>query len=105
MEASKTVAIVLFDEAEVLDFAGPFEVFSVTGKWRGESPFNVFLVAEEDRPVLARNHFSVNPHYTFANAPAAEILLVPGGYGTRQQMHNDVLLNWVKERAAQAELV
>ncbi len=105
MEQKKTVAIVVFDEAEVLDFAGPFEVFSVTGKWKGESPFDVFLVAQEDRPVIARNHFSVNPHYTFANAPAAEIILIPGGYGTRQEMNNPVLLDWVKERAAQAELV
>ncbi|MEL7144694.1 MAG: DJ-1/PfpI family protein, partial [Cyanobacteria bacterium J06573_11] len=63
MGESRNVAVLIFDDVEVLDFAGPFEVFSITGKRDGSDPFNVFTVAEKT-PVLARNQLSINPHYT-----------------------------------------
>lgn len=99
------LAIFVFDDVEVLDFAGPFEVFSVT-QWQQEvKPFQVSLVAEKSGPVLARNGFSVNPHYTYENLPAADLILIPGGFGTRREMHNPVVLDWVKRQATQVELV
>ena len=55
MNDTRNVAILLFDEIEVLDFAGPFEVFSVSGQREGEGLFNVYTVAQERKPVLARN--------------------------------------------------
>ncbi len=101
----KNIAILIFDEVEVLDFCGPFEVFSVTGKREGLSPFNVFTVAETDRPVIARNGLSVNPAYTVSDCPDPHILIVPGGYGTRREMENEALLAWIGRRAVAAELV
>jgi transcriptional regulator GlxA family with amidase domain len=95
----------VFDDAEVLDFCGPFEVFSVTGRDRDPKPFRVRLVAEKARPVLARNGLSVNPDHTLADCPRSDILLVPGGQGTRKLMHNRAVVDWVRDRAAGAELV
>ena len=105
MERSRNVAILIFDEVEVLDFCGPFEVFSVTGKRDNLNPFNVYTVAERAEPVLARNHLSVNPRYTFLNSPEPDILLVPGGPGTEREMYNETLIDWIKSCSQQAELV
>ncbi len=103
--SSRHVAIAVFDDVEVLDFAGPFEVFSVTCWQQEVKPFQVSLVAEKLQPVMARNQFSVNPHYTYDTHPPADIILIPGGFGTRREMHNPVLLNWVKRHALSADLV
>lgn len=114
MSQTRNVAILIFDDVEVLDFAGPFEVFSVTGRRDGSNPFDVYTVAETTEAVLARNHFSVNPRYTLDNCPSPDILLIPGGggyspdgnpYGTRKVMHNQKLLNWIKYSAERTELL
>jgi len=104
MSSPKNVAVVIFDEVEVLDFCGPFEVFSVAGRRHDLDPFNVYTVAETNRPILARNHLSVNPRYTIADCPTPDILVVPGGYGTRREMANAVLVQWIKQAAAGAQL-
>ena len=101
----RSVAVLLFDDVEVLDFAGPFEVFSVTGRRRPSSPFHVFTVAERPGPVSARNQLLVTPTHTFADAPAPDVLVVPGGYGTRREMQNQEVLHWVRQTAATAEIV
>jgi transcriptional regulator GlxA family with amidase domain len=101
----KNVAILIFDEVEVLDFCGPFEVFSVAGRRGGLAPFNVYTVAESRGPVAARNDLSVNPAHTLVDCPRTDVLLVPGGYGTRREMHNEALTGWIRERAGEAELV
>ena len=101
----RTVAILVFDDVEVLDFSGPFEVFSVVGRQKGQSPFDVYTVAEMPGPVFARNQFSVNPRYTIADCPAPDILVVPGGWGTRREMNNARLIDWIKTTAPKAELV
>ena len=114
----RTVAILLFDEIEVLDFAGPFEVFGVAGRSPrqtrfSEPPFTVFTVAE-NAPVSARNGLSINPTYRLDNHPKADIIIVPGGggfhpdgtpFGSRREMNNPVVLNWVRQSAEKAELV
>ena len=102
---ARNVAIFIFDEVEVLDFCGPFEVFSVTGKRDGSNPFNVYTVAQEKRPILARNELSINPRYTLADCPAPGILLIPGGFGTRREMHNSTVLDWVKRHSQTTELL
>jgi len=104
----KQVGIVLFENIEVLDFCGPFEVFSVTRlneeKRREEqSPFNVFLVAEADRPVTTTGGMRVLPDYVLERCPPLDILLVPGGWGTRKEMNNEHLLAWITDRARQVE--
>ena len=109
----RTVAILLFHEIEVLDFAGPFEVFGVTGKQTGDSPFQVFTVAESS-PVYARNGLCVTPTYLLNDHPKADIIVVPGGggahadgtpYGSRREMNNPSVLNWLRRVAPGAELV
>lgn len=108
----KKIAIALFDEVEVLDFAGPFEVFSVTGKRNLGEPYEVFTVAEKE-VITARNNLIVKPTYLFNNAPTADIFLVPGGggyyadgrpFGSRREMDNPIMLNWIKQQYVQAEL-
>jgi transcriptional regulator GlxA family with amidase domain len=101
----RRVCILIFDDVEVLDFSGPFEVFSVTGGRRGWAPFEVCTVAEEAKPVTTRGGLSVNPQYSFTSCVRPDILLVPGGIGTRREMNNPKMLRWLKERAAEAELV
>lgn len=101
----RTVAIVLFDDVEVLDFAGPFEVFSVCGRRNQLDLFHVFTVSERGQPIQARNSLTVTPTHSFASLPPADIVLVPGGYGTRREMKNPVMLEWVTRAAARAELL
>jgi transcriptional regulator GlxA family with amidase domain len=99
------VSLLIFDEAEVLDVAGPFEVFSVAGRRHGLDPFHVALVAERPEPVKLRNDFRLVPHYTLETAPPTDLLVVPGGFGTRRELENGRLLEWLRWRAREAELV
>lgn len=101
----RKVAILIFDEVEVLDFCGPFEVFAVTGARSEAKPFDVFTVAENSTPVTARNGLSVNPNFSFADCPQANILVIPGGYGTRALLNNQIVLGWINEQAVNAELI
>jgi transcriptional regulator GlxA family with amidase domain len=110
----RNLAIFIFDDVEVLDFAGPFEVFSVCGlRDRAEPPFRVYTVAEKS-PVTARNGLVVQPHFLLENCPKSDIFLIPGGggirpdgtpFGTRREMHNPVLLDWVRQQNQTAEMV
>ncbi len=111
---TRSVAIFLFDEVEVLDFAGPYEVFSVAGlRTLPQKPFDVFTVAEKSS-IVARNGLKVTPDYTFDTMPKADIVLIPGGggytsdgiaFGSRREMNNPVVLEWVKKQATQVELL
>lgn len=114
----RTVAILLFNEIEVLDFAGPFEVFGVAGRRSDgprseEQPFQVFTVAERG-PVYARNGLVITPTYLLNDHPPADLIVVPGGggyhadktpFGSRREMNNPAVLNWVSRTAQTAELV
>ncbi len=102
---SRNVAILIFDDVEILDFCGPYEVFGVTGKKNDSQPFNVFTVAEQLRPIIARNQLSVNPQYAIKECPQPDIMLVPGGYGTRREMHNQILIDWIAQSSLQSELL
>lgn len=104
-ERTRNVGIVVFDQVEVLDFAGPYEVFSVTGEVIDPDSFHVYLVAESAKPVEGRNGFTVVPHYTFTDCPETDILIVPGGPGTRVEEKNPAMLDWVTAKAEPAELV
>lgn len=104
----KQVAILIFEDVEVLDFCGPFEVFSVTRlneeKRREElSPFNVFLIAETKEPVVTTGRMKVLPDYDLDDCPVLDVLVVPGGWGTRREMNNGRLLKWIADRSAQVE--
>src|SRR5487761_2222474 len=104
----KRVGIVLFENIEVLDFCGPFEVFSVTRlneerRQDEPSPFEVLLVAEKNDPIRTSGGMKVIPDHTFESCPKLNILVVPGGWGTRKELKNPAMLNWLRIRAAEVE--
>jgi transcriptional regulator GlxA family with amidase domain len=106
----KTVGIVVFDDIEVLDFCGPFEVFSVVRineeKRREEpSPFDVLLVAQKGELITTTGNMKVIPDHSFAKCPKLDILCVPGGWGTRKELGNPVMLDWLRSRASAVELL
>jgi transcriptional regulator GlxA family with amidase domain len=104
----KRVGILIFPDVEVLDFCGPYEVFSVTrldeARRREESsPFEVSLIAERADPVVATGGLRVIPDCTIDNCPPLDILVVPGGWGTRREIRNARILGWIAERGSQVE--
>lgn len=105
MAKTRSVGIFIFPDVEVLDFCGPFEVFSVAGRQVAPGAFDVFTVGKSAEPLLARNGFCVVPKHTFADAPAIDLLVIPGGQGTRQLVKNNAVLDWIGRKAASAELV
>ncbi len=105
-----TTAVLVFDDVEVLDFCGPFEVFGAArrdeARRREEpSPFDVFTVAETDAPVTATGGLRVLPKHTFDTCPAPDVLVVPGGWGTRREVDNPRLIGWIADRSKGAKLV
>lgn len=98
------VAILLFDEVEVLDFAGPFEVFSVARTEGGDLAFEVVTVALRPGPVVARNGLTILPACTPDGLGAIDILVVPGGFGTRRELHNGAMLDFLRTASASAGL-
>ncbi len=107
------VAIVLFENVEVLDFAGPYEVFSRTRTTPGvesrrsedSAPFRVFTVAPAPGVLRATGGLQVVPDFDFATAPQIDILLIPGGLGTRALLEDSAVLEWIGGTAAGARLV
>jgi transcriptional regulator GlxA family with amidase domain len=99
------VAILIFEEVEILDFAGPFEVFSVANELNGFGIFHTFTVAEVPGSIRARNGLKVVPDFTLESAPMPNILVVPGGAGTRPLLRKPSMLEWIRQRARKAEIV
>ncbi len=107
------VGILIFDGVEVLDFAGPFEVFSRTRLEPGiqsrrsddTAPFEVFTVARTGAPVTAVGDLQVVPRYGFTDAPRIDLLVVPGGWGTRPLLDDHETLDWIRRTAAGARKV
>jgi transcriptional regulator GlxA family with amidase domain len=108
----KTVGILIFDDVEVLDFAGPFEVFSRTRTVAGadsrrsddSAPFETFTVASKPL-VTAIGGLKVTPHYLWGEAPPIDILVIPGGFGTRALLADEPTLAWIRDSAARAQVV
>jgi transcriptional regulator GlxA family with amidase domain len=104
------VGILLFDDVEVLDFAGPFEVFSRTRLTPGaesrrsedSAPFQVFTVAKTKHNVRAVGNLIVEPHYSFSDAPRVDVVVIPGGWGSRKVMEDAEVLAWVQRVAESA---
>jgi transcriptional regulator GlxA family with amidase domain len=106
----KRVGILIFPDVEVLDFCGPFEVLAATrldeARRREEpSPFDVMLVAETTDPVVARGGLKVLPDHDLTGCPRLDLLIVPGGWGTRALVQNERVVTWIHERASRAQLV
>jgi transcriptional regulator GlxA family with amidase domain len=103
--STRQVSVLVFDDADVLDIAGPYEVLSVAGRRDGLEPFRVVLVGVTPGTVALRGGFRVEPAFSIADAPAADVLIVPGGPGTRRLMDDPALQAWLRKAAAGAELV
>ncbi len=106
----KRVGILVFPDVEVLDFCGPFEVFSVTrldGSRRREesSPFELIVVAETIEPVIATGGLRVLPDHDLESCPPLDLLVVPGGWGTRELVQNDKVVGWIRDQAKHVELM
>lgn len=103
IERVRNVGILIFEDVEVLDFCGPYEVFTAA-RTDDERYFNTFTVAESLAPVKARAGLRTLPDFTIDKAPPIDILVVPGGQGTRREVDNPRLIEWIRNVAEQAEL-
>ena len=92
------LAIYVFKDAEIVDFAAPYGVFSVARRFDPE--LDVFFVAESMRPVQAQAGFTVLPNYAFSDQPAMNAFLIPGGFGTRQELNNARLHDYIRSLPA-----
>lgn len=97
------VGILLFADAEELDFAGPWEVFGALGKM-GKG-VEVVSIAETQAPVRCANGLRVVPDHDFDSAPPLDIVLVPGGMGTRSEIENPALIEWLRDAGSRCRWV
>ena len=88
------LGVYVFKDVEIVDFAAPYGVFSVARRFDPE--LDAFLIADAARPVQAQAGFTVLPNYAFTDRPAMDAFLIPGGFGTRQEMHNRRLHEFVR---------
>ena len=102
-----SVGILLFNEVEVLDFAGPFEVFSLASlPDSSQKLFKVSTVAQTLETIRARNGLRVLPDYDFNHSPDFDLLIVPGGYGAEEiEIYNEELLHWIKSKKEQVSIL
>ena len=91
-----SIGIVLYPDSEELDWVGPFEVFGMAAVGRD---VEVVMIAETTEPVRGAKGLRVLPDHSFETAPALDVVLVPGGQGSRAQMKNPVLLDWLRNVA------
>jgi len=93
-KAGFRLGIYVFKDAEIVDFAAPYGVFSVARRFDPE--LDVFLIADSNRPVQGQAGFTMLPNYSFSDAPTMDAFLIPGGFGTRQEMHNRRLFSFIE---------
>ncbi len=96
------LGIYVFKDVEIVDFAAPHGVFSVARRFDPE--LEAFLIADAMRPVQAQAGFTVLPNYSFADRPAMDAFLIPGGFGTRQEIRNGRLQEFVRSQPAETLL-
>jgi len=99
----KRLGIYIFNGAEVVDWAGPVGVFAVARRMDPE--LDAFLIGDSLVPVMATANLSVNPRYSIDQKPDMDAFLIPGGIGTRAEMHNGRLLDFVKKLPEKTLLV
>lgn len=101
----KNVAILVFDEVEVLDFTGPFEVFAVADELLNHEEFHTFILSLKPGTVRARNGLKIVPDFTLENCPTPHVLVIPGGAGTRPLLHMPALHEWLRTRSRHSEVI
>ena len=104
------VGILIFDDVEILDVAGPFEVFAVTRlneeqRLQQSSPFKVYLISELNKQITAIGGLRLTPDMTIAECPELDLLIIPGGWGTRKESKNKILVNWIGNQFTNDRLI
>ena len=97
------VGIYIYDNAEVLDFSGPYEVFSTANRLSGKAQFNTFLVAENTGQITARAGYRVIPHYNFASAPVIDVLIVVGGVHN-EELNKPKVIDWIRKQSLSCQI-
>ncbi|MFD2706626.1 DJ-1/PfpI family protein [Salibacterium lacus] len=103
----RTVGIFVFNEVEVLDVAGPFEVFSLAAFADSDrNAFDVKTVSEDGGMISARNGLKVTPDYSFDHHPAFDIVTIPGGYGAEAiEIDNPNVIKWIQQQRSKTEMM
>lgn len=96
--------VLVFNQVEELDFVGPWEMLTMWSKL-ANGPESCLIVGQSLEPITCAKGLSINPHVSFANCPALDYLLVPGGQGTRQEVNNPVLLEFIAKQARHCKAV
>lgn len=105
-----SIGILLFNQVELLDFSGPYEVFCMANAIIAKGglqkpPFSVVTIAEREGWIVTRGGLKVIPDYTMGTCPSLQILVVPGGPGVRQEMHNQTIIDWITNKAQECQQV
>lgn len=106
--ARKRVGILVFPDVEVLDFTGPFEVLTLVRlnenrRWEELSPYDVILVAESTAEIKASGGMRVAPDCSIDDCPKLDVLVIPGGWGTRREIANERLIKWIAKQGNEVE--
>ena len=99
----KQLGILIFDDVEVLDFAGPFEVFSVANQLSGYTLLEVHTFSQTTLPIRARNGLQVVPDHTISSLPTLDYVVLPGGDGTKKVVQNTFIIEEIKKRVLSSE--
>jgi len=99
------IAVALFEGAEELDWAGPWEVLAAWAQGWPDDGVEVFTIAQTDGPVTSAKGLRVLPDYTWDTAPAFDVLVYPGGRGTRPQIGDEAILSWLRGLAGAGTLM
>ena len=109
MTRTRNIGILIFDGVEELDFVGPYEVFTMSNEVHGhegrERPDRVILISEKGGTITGAKGMTVESHVSIADAPPLDLILVPGGIGTRREAKNEALLAWLARVSANCEWV
>ncbi len=98
-----TTGMLIFDDAEELDFVGPWEVFTMARHIKPDD--RVVTIAPSHEPIRAAKGMRIIPDHSFADAPELDVVLVPGGIGTRREVNNPVLIDWLRKAGARCTWV
>lgn len=101
--APRNLAILLFEGVQIIDYTGPYEVFGQARTPDGPA-FEIYTVAEKPGPITTAMGMSVNPRYTFADAPKPDVLVLPGG-DVNAHFDNPAVMRWIKDSSKDAEVV
>ena len=104
-----SIGIFIFDDAEELDFVGPYEVWqmvnTVLRRTDNPEPLNVFLISETGEDIVAAKNMRVGAHKAMADISSLDVLCVPGGFGTRSLIQNEAVIDWIGTVASDCEWV